>query len=208
MASARSNEQVLIHNPVLETVTGYVGYLQEQNIFSKQRLQTWKQYSLLTIGFFILLYFLIHVQLLIYSCVRFFFGGIFKLFSFVFWLPLRTARFLIPKSIDYDILFPLFWLCSIASFYIGKYLHENLCQLYDRHLVRRYPILSYEQTKRDDIRRYLFIFTFIVLLLFQSVFILVPIAQSIGHQRSREKIDATVALVSFLRLVSSMKRRT
>jgi hypothetical protein len=95
-----------------------------------------------------------------------------------------------PKTIDYDILFPLFWLCSISSFYISKFFHENICQFYDQYFVRRYKILNYNQTKREDVRRYLFIITFVVLLLLQTLFILLPVASSIRHQHENAKVSS------------------
>ena len=169
---------------LINTITGHVARLQEQNFFSKERLQSLRHYFLLTVGFLVLLYCLIHIQILFFGLLKWVFGLIFQIISLIFWLPLRTARFFIPKSIDYDILFPLFWLCSIGSFYVSKYAHENVCQFYDRQLVRRYRLLRYEPNKREEIRRYLFFFIFLVLLLLQSLFILLPVAQSIRHQHA------------------------
>lgn len=194
MATAPGNVDTVVNSPLLTTLAGHFGRLQEQNFFSKERLQSFRQSFLLTIGFLVLLYCLIHIQILFFWLLKWIFGLIYRIISLIFWLPLRTARFFIPKSIDYDILFPLFWLCSIGSFYVSKYSHENVCQFYDRQLVRRYKLLQYEPNKREEIRRYLFIFTFIVLLLLQSLFILLPIAQSIRyhHHAQDEKTVPSV----------------
>ena len=170
-----------LNSPLITTITGYIVHLQERNFFSKEYLLSLKTHFLITIGFLVLLYCLIHIQILFFWLLKLIFRIIFKFFSFIFWLPLKTVRIFIPKSIDYDILFPLFWLCSISSFYLSKFSHENVWQFYDQYLVRRYKIFTYNQEKREEIKRYLFILTFIALLLFQSLFILLPIALSIRH---------------------------
>ena len=180
-------------NPWINSVTGYVAHLQERQFFSKQRIQAFRHYFLFTIGFLVLIYFLIYIQILFYWLLKWFLTFIFQIISFIFWIPLKTVRFFIPKNIDYDILFPLFWLCSIASFYISKYFHEHICQFYDQQLVRRYRALRYEPHKREEIRRYLFILSFIVLLLLQSLFILLPIAQTIKHHHAEAKGSSVIS---------------
>jgi hypothetical protein len=179
-----------LNGPLINSITGYIGHLQEQNFFNKTRLHSLRHYFLLTVGFLVLLYCLIHIQILFYWFLKLIFRLLFKIISIIFWLPLKTVRFFIPKTIDYDILFPLFWLCSISSFYISKFSHENVWQFYDQQLVKRYKILNYDQTKREDVKRYLFILTFIVLLLVQSLFILVPIAFSIKYQHANTKVSS------------------
>jgi hypothetical protein len=180
----------LLNHPLINTITGYVARLQEQNLFSKQRLNSLKHHFLITIGFLVILYCSIHIQFFIFWLLKLLFRLIFKIISIIFWLPLKSVRFFIPKSIDYDILFPVFWLCSIISFYISKHVHENICLFYDQYLVRRYKILNYDQTKREDIKRYLFIITFIILLLLQSLFILIPLAISIRNQHDHTKVSS------------------
>jgi hypothetical protein len=175
-----------LNNPLINTIIGYISNLQEQNIFSQERFYSLRHHFLITIGFFVLLYCLIRIQILFFWLLKL----IFKIISIIFWLPLKTIRFIIPKTIDYDILFPLFWLCSIASFYLSKFSHENICQFYDQYLVQRYKIFNYDQTKREDIKRYLFIITFIILLLLQSLFILIPITLSIRHHHENIKVSS------------------
>jgi hypothetical protein len=179
-----------LNSPLITTLTGYIVHLQKQKIFSKERLHSFKTHFLITIGFVVLLYCLIHIQILFFWLLKLIFRLLFKFFSFIFWLPLKTVRFFIPKTIDYDILFPVFWLCSISSFYISKYSHENICQLFDQYLVRRYKIFNYDQIKREDFKRYLFVLTFIVLLLLQSLFILIPITLSIRQRHINEKLSS------------------
>ncbi|CAF3748358.1 unnamed protein product [Rotaria sordida] len=179
------------NSPLINTITGYIAQFQEQKFFTREHLHSLKHYIAITTGFFVVLYFLIHIQIVFYWFLKLIFRLTFRIISIIFWLPLRTARFFTPKTIHYDILFPLFWLCSIVSFYISKISHENICQFYDQYLVRRYKILHYDQAKRDDIKRYLFILTFIVLLLLQSAFILVPIAASIRHHNENTKASST-----------------
>ncbi|CAF3438482.1 unnamed protein product [Rotaria sp. Silwood1] len=187
MSSSIPSTYSFLNSPLINTITSYIAQIQERKILTRERFHSLTNVISITIGFFVLLYFLIHIQILFYWFLKLIFRLIFKIISIIFWLPVRTTRFFIPKTIDYDILFPLFWLCSISSFYISKFSHENICQFYDQHLVRRYKILNYDQAKRDDIKRYLFILTFIVLLLFQSIFILIPIAASIRHHNENAK---------------------
>jgi len=182
MSSSTPPTDSFLNNPLINTIMGYIVHLQQQNIFSKERLLSSRQPILITVGFLVLLYCLINIQILFFWLLKLIFRLIFQIISIIFWLPLKTVRFLIPKKIDYDILFPLFWLCSISSFYISKYSHENICQFYEQYIFRRYQIFTYEQIKREDMKRYLFIITFIILLLLQSLFILIPIALSIRHQ--------------------------
>jgi hypothetical protein len=179
-----------LNSPLITTITGYIAHFQEQHMFTKERLHSLKSHFLITIGFLVLLYCLIHIQILFFWLLKFIFHLIFQFISFIFWLPLRTVRFLIPKTIDYDILFPVFWLCSISSFYISKYLHENIWHFFDQYLVQRYKIFNYNQTKREDIKRYVFVSTFIVLLILQSLFIIVPITLSIRNRHANEKASS------------------
>jgi hypothetical protein len=179
-----------MNSALVTTISGYVARLQEQNVFSKPRLNSLKQHFLITIGFLVLLYCLIHIQILFFGLLKLIFQLLSTIISMLFWLPLNAVRFFVPKTIDYDIIFPVFWLCSIVSFYISKYFHENICQFYDQYLVRRYKILNNDQIKREDIKRYLFITTFITLLLLQSLFILIPIALSVRHQPVNTKVSS------------------
>lgn len=181
-----STTDSVLNSPLINRITGYVAHIQTQNIFSKKSLQSVRQNVFMTIGFLVLIYCLIKIQILFFWLLKLIFGLLFKIISIIFWLPLKTARFFIPKTIDYDILFPLFWLCSISSFYISKFSHENICQFYDQYLVQRYKIFNYEQIKREDIKRYLFVITFIVLLLLQSLFILLPIVVSIRNHHHQQ----------------------
>ena len=174
-----TSEESFLNNPMLMTITGYIAQFQERNLFSRERLHLLKHHFLITLGFLVLLYCLIHIQILFFWLLKFIFRVIFQFISMIFWLPLKTVRFLMPKSIDYDILFPLFWLCSISSFYLSKIFHENIWQFYNQHLVPRYKLFHYDQTKREDTKQWVFVITFTVLLLLQSVFILMPIALSI-----------------------------
>ncbi|CAF4182418.1 unnamed protein product [Rotaria sp. Silwood2] len=190
MSSSIPATYPFLNGPLINTITGCIVQIQERKILTRKRLHSLIHYSSITTGFFVLLYFLIHIQILFFWFLKLIFRIIFKIVSTIFWLPLRTARFFTPKTIDYDILFPLFWLCSISSFYLSKFFHENICQFYDQHLVRRYKIFNYNQAKRDDIKRYLFILTFILLLILQSVFILIPIAASIRRHNENTKTPA------------------
>ena len=187
---------LFLNNPLINTLTGYIAHIQQQNFLSKERFNVLKHQILITIGFLILLYCLIKIQILFFWLLKFIFLSIFRLISFIFWFPLKTVRFFLPKSIDYDILFPLFWLCSITSFYLTKFFHENICRFYDQYLIRNYPIFKYDQIKRDDIRRYLFIITFIILLLLQSLFILLPIALSIRHHHYQQQENSKISMVN------------
>ena len=180
----------LIEHPLVNMIAGYIVQLQGHPMLTKQRLLSLRKSFLVTVGFLVLLYCLIHIQILFFWLLRFLFRLLFKILSLIFWLPLRTVRLLLPKSVDYDILFPLFWLCSIASFYVSKFSHESICQFYDQHLVRRYKSLQYDPAKREDIRRYLFIGTFLVLLLIQCLFILAPIAVSIRNHHANSKVSS------------------
>ncbi len=188
----------LINSPLINTITGYISHFQQQNIFTKESFQSYRDFFLLTVGFLVLLYCLIHIQILFFWLLNLIFRFLFKIVSMIFWLPLKSVRFLMPKTIDYDILFPLFWLCSISSFYISKFSHENICQFYDQYFVQRYKILNYDQTKREDVRRYLFITTFVVLLLLQTLFILLPVASSIRHQHENAKVSSVNILRDLL----------
>ncbi|CAF2051333.1 unnamed protein product [Rotaria magnacalcarata] len=190
MSSSAPPADSLLTNPFVNTITGYLSQMQERNTFTQQRIHINKHHFLIAIGFLVLLYFLIHIQILFFWLLEFIFRLLFQIISAIFWLPLSTARFFIPKTIDYDILFPLFWLCSISSFYISKFSHENICQFYDEYFVRRYKILQYDQTKREEVKRHLFVATFIVLLLLQSLFILIPIASSIRRHNSINKVPS------------------
>ncbi|CAF4100340.1 unnamed protein product [Rotaria sp. Silwood2] len=194
MSSSIPATYPFLNGPLINTITGCIVQIQERKILTRKRLHSLIHYSSITTGFFVLLYFLIHIQILFFWFLKLIFRIIFKIVSTIFWLPLRTARFFTPKTIDYDILFPLFWLCSISSFYLSKFFHENICQFYDQHLVRRYKIFNYNQAKRDDIKRYLFILTFILLLILQSVFILIPIAASIRRHNENTKVSLTPAV--------------
>ncbi|CAF1362078.1 unnamed protein product, partial [Adineta ricciae] len=186
----------LIEHPLVNMIAGYIAQLQGHPMLTKQRLLSLRQSFLVTVGFLVLLYCLIHIQILFFWLLKFVFRLLFKVFSLIFWLPLRTVRLLLPKSVDYDVLFPLFWLCSIASFYVSKFSHESICQFYDQHLVRRYKSLQYDPAKREDIRRYLFIGTFLVLLLVQCLFILTPIALSIRNHHANAKVSSTPMIVT------------
>ncbi|CAF1060745.1 unnamed protein product [Adineta ricciae] len=186
----------LVEHPLVNMIAGYIVQLQGHPMLTKQRLLSLRQSFLVTVGFLVLLYCLIHIQILFFWLLKFLFRLLFKIFSLIFWLPLRTVRLLLPKSVDYDILFPLFWLCSIASFYVSKFSHESICQFYDEHLVRRYKSLQYDPAKRGDIRRYLFIGTFLVLLLVQCLFILTPIALSIRNHHANSKVSSTPMIVT------------
>jgi hypothetical protein len=198
MSSPTPPTDSFLNSPLINTILGYIAYVQEQNVLTKERYLMLRQYFLITIGFLVLLYCLIHIQILFFWFLKLIFRLIFKIISTIFWFPLKTVRFFIPKAIDYDILFPLFWLCSISSFYISKFSHENICQFYDQYLVRRYKIFNYNQAKREDIKRYIFITTFIVLLLLQSLFILIPISVSIRRHRENRKISSVNTMKKFL----------
>jgi len=180
-----SSMDSFVNHPYVNRLTTQLTRLQQQNYLSTERLLSLKSSFLITIGFIVLLYSLIHIQILICWFIKLIFRFIFRIVSTIFWLPLTTVRLLIPKSIDYDILFPLFWLCAISSFYIAKYSNENLCQFYDQQLVRRYRSLAYNHMKREDIKRNIFISTVFVLLILQSLFILLPIALSIRQQNQQ-----------------------
>ena len=177
-------------SPLITRITGYIVHIQGQDLFTKERLHSLKNHFLITIGFLVLLYCLIHIQILFFWLLKLIFRLIFQIIWFIFWLPLKTVRFLIPKTIDYDILFPVFWLCSISSFYLSKYFQENVWQFFDQYLVQRYRIFHYDQTKREEIKRYVFVSTFIVLLLLQTVFILVPITLSIRTRHANEQTSS------------------
>ncbi|UJR37916.1 hypothetical protein I4U23_030603 [Adineta vaga] len=186
----------IANHPLINTISGCIVQLQRHPMFTKQRLQSLRQSFLVTVGFLVLLYCLVHIQIVFFWLLKFLFHLLFKIISIIFWLPLKTVRLFIPKSIDYDILFPLLWLCSIASFYISKFSHENICRFYDQYLVQRYRFLHYEGAKREDIRRYLFIGTFIVLLLLQSLFILMPITLAIRHHHENPKLSPKPVIVT------------
>ena len=179
-----------LNSPAVISATGFIAQLQQQGFFAKERLHSLRQRFLLGVGFLVLLYCLIRIQILFFWLLKLVFRLVFKLLSIVFWLPLKAVHFFIPKTIDYDILFPLFWLCSISSFYIAKYSHENVCQLFDQHIVRRYKLINYDQIKREDVRRYLFVLAFVALLLLQTLFILLPVAQSIKHHRENAQLSS------------------
>jgi hypothetical protein len=80
---------------------------------------------------------------------------------------------------------------------VSKFSHENICQFYDQYLVPRYKIFNYDQTKREDIKRYLFITTFIVLLVLQSLFILLPITFSIRNHHQNTQVSSVNKINEF-----------
>lgn len=178
------------NNPLINTITGYISHIQAQHILSKQRLHKIRQNILITIGFLVLIYCLIKIQILFFWLIKLILRLSFKILSIIFWLPLKTVRFFIPKTIDYDILFPLFWLCSISSFYLAKFSHENVCRFYDQYLIQRYKIFHNDQNKREEIKRYLFAITFIFLLIVQSLFILLPVALSIRSHHHQQYVNS------------------
>lgn len=177
-----AGDSSFLNHPYITTITATFVNLQKQNFFSKQRLNLLKNHFLITIGFLVLLYCLIHIQILFFGLIKLIFRVVFRVISIIFWLPLKFTRLFIPKNIDYDILFPLVWLCSIVSFYLSKNYHEIIWQWFNQYLVPRYPIFRYDQNKREEIKRTVFVGTFVVVLLLQSVFILLPITLSIRHQ--------------------------
>lgn len=195
--SPRAGDSSFLNHPLVQSITGSIVHLQKQNLFSKERLHLLKHHFLITIGFLVLLYCLIHIQILFFWLIKFIFRSVFRVISIIFWLPLKFARLFIPKSIDYDILFPLFWLCSIISFYLSKNYHEIIWQWFNQYLVRRYSFFHYDQTKREDIKRWVFVSTFVSLLLLQSLFILLPITLSIRHQHQQDE-EKTMTKVSDL----------
>ncbi|CAF0754282.1 unnamed protein product [Adineta steineri] len=208
MSSTTLPPNTFMNNPLINSITGYIAHLQQQNMFSKERIRSLKEGFLFTIGFFVLIYCLIRIQILFFWLLRLIFRLIFNIISFTLWLPLKIVRFLTPKSIDYDILFPLFWLCSILSFYISKYFHEHVCQFYDQYLSQRWKIFNSDQIKREDIKKYLFIATFIALLLLQTLFILMPIALSIRHHHENVKVPSTPVIVTKTTTATTVKTTT
>ena len=181
-STTTAGDSPLFNHPYLTTITGYFAHIQQQSFFSKERLLLLKHHFLITIGFLVLLYCLIHIQILFFWLIKLIFRVIFQVISIIFWLPLKLARLFIPKSIDYDILFPLVWLCSIISFYLSKNYHENIWTWFNQYLVPRYPIFRYDSNKREETKRWVFVGTFISLFLLQSLFILLPITLSIRQQ--------------------------
>lgn len=184
--SPSAGDSSFLNHPFVTTITGSIVHLQKHNIFSKERFNLLKHHFLITIGFLVLLYCLIHIQILFFWLIKLIFRSVIRVISIIFWFPLKFARFFIPKSIDYDILFPLFWLCSIVSFYLSKNYHEIIWEWFNQYLVRRYSFFQYDQSKREEVKRWIFVSTFVSLLLLQSIFILLPITLSIRQQHQEE----------------------
>jgi hypothetical protein len=92
---------------------------------------------------------------------------IFQIFSIIFWLPLKAMESFLLKSDNYNIMFLLFCLCSVFSFTIAKFSHKKFRQ------------------------RYSFILTFVIILLLQSLFILLPIAKSIQDRSKLSSVKKT-----------------
>jgi len=150
---------------LFNTIIDYLSEIQRKNIFTKERFQSIRQYFFQSIGFSILLYYFLHIPILFYSFLKF----IFQLLSILFSLPFKTMELFLPKTTNYAVLVPLFWFSSIASFLIARFSHKTI----DIQLKKRYNLT----------KNYSFTLVFVILLLFQSVFILRPIAASIQEQR-------------------------
>lgn len=190
MSSSVPPSDSLLDSPFINIITGYISQMQERQLLTRNRMNSYKNHILIAVGFLVLLYFLMHVQFFVFWLLKLLFRLIIHIISTIFWLPLTTTRLFIPKTIDYDILFPLFWLCSVTSFYLSKFYHETICQFYDQYLVQRSKILNSDRIKREDIKQYLFVSTFVILLLLQSLFILVPIASSIRRHNAISKLSS------------------
>ncbi len=156
-----------------DIIIGYIAYIQRKNLLTKQRFASMRCYFFQSIGFSIILYCFSQLLLLLYLLLKIFFRIIFQIFSIIFWLPVNTIESFMPKINNYFILFPLFWLCSIVSFSIAKFSHKNVG------------------------KRRSFILSFIILLLLQSVFILLPLAISIHEQQKSSSVKQKANLIIF-----------
>lgn len=185
MSLSTAAQDSIVNSPIVNSIVQWIVGLQNQPFFSRDRIQNLPQNFLLSVGFSVLLYCLFHIQILFVWFIKLIFYFICQILWLIFCFPFKTLGLLVPKTLNYDILFPLFWLCSVASFYVSKNFHENLWQFFDKHLVERYKLIKYQTNKREEVRRNLFLTCFVVLLLLQSLFILLPIAQSIKHNRQQ-----------------------
>ncbi len=149
---------------ISDTIIGYISYIQQKQYITIERFRSIRRYFFQSIGFFILLYYVFQLPILFYLFLKFLFCCIIQIFSIIFWLPLKTIELVLPKTDNYNVMFPLFWFCSFLSFLIAKFFQKNL-------------------TKRHS-----FLLTFIIILLLQFLFIILPVATSIKEQRKLSSV--------------------
>jgi len=144
---------------ILDILIGYIAYMQQKIIITRERFHSISEYFFRSIGFLTLFYFFLQLPMILYGFLKLLFRIVFHMFTIIFWLPLKTIELSLPKTKTYYIIFPLFCLCSFLSFLIAKFSHKNSGKCRSFNL------------------------TFIILFLLQSLFILLPIATSIQEQR-------------------------
>ena len=88
--SSTAGDSSYLNHPLVKTITDSIVHLQKQNLFSNERLQLLKHHFLITIGFLVLLYCLIHIQILFFWLIKFIFRSVFRVISIIFWLPLNS----------------------------------------------------------------------------------------------------------------------
>ncbi|CAF4338515.1 unnamed protein product [Rotaria sp. Silwood2] len=175
MSSSTSDS--FLTTPLSNKVTGYVSYIQKKKYFTEQRVHSMRQFFFRFVGVSVILYFIFQLLLLFNFLLKLIFRLLFQIFSIIILLLSKFIQLLLPKTTNYNILFFFIGFCSILSFFIAKFSHKNI----EIHLGKRYKL----------IKRYSFMFTFITLLLLQSVLILLPTTASIQEQR---KLSSTPVL--------------
>jgi hypothetical protein len=170
MSSSTSDS--LLNAPKLNGITSYISHIQQKNIFTKERFRSTRQFFFQLIGLTVLLYWLCQLLFVFYLLVKLIFH---LMFTTISWLPVKILELCLPNLTTYYILFPLFCFCSFISFFVARFSHKN--------------IGIYLEKRSQVLKRYSFIFTFITLLLLQSLFILLPVTTSIQGQRKLSSVN-------------------
>ncbi|CAF3518330.1 unnamed protein product [Rotaria sp. Silwood1] len=162
---------------LFDKATGCISSIQEKKYFTKKRFHIIRQYFFRFVGICVILYFSFQLLLLFNLILQLIFHLLFQILSIFIFVLFKFIQLFLPKTTSYNILYLLIGFCSILSFFIAKFSYKNI----EIRLGKRYEL----------IKRYSFIFTFIAILLLQSVLILLPTTVSIQEQR---KLSSTPVL--------------
>ncbi|CAF1101507.1 unnamed protein product, partial [Didymodactylos carnosus] len=89
----------------------------------------------------------------------------------------------------HSILFPLFWLCSVFSYFLTKLAHTTVYNYVERYIIKiYYPNYNLEDEKKvQRLQKYVWQSTFAFLILLQCLFLLTPSAVTVASVKDRNQ---------------------
>lgn len=173
MSSSTSDSS--LGSRIINSVTGYISYIQQKQVFTRERCQSIRVQCFRIIGFTLILYTLIRVLISVILSIKTIARLLSQMLLIICLLPFKFITLFLPETTSYKILFPLFCFGFILSSIISKLSYKKI----EIQLDKRFKL----------IKRHSFILTFIILLLLQSLLIILPVALSIRTQKKLSLVN-------------------